>query len=32
MNRSVAQVARHYVKADRLTEPMLNRSSGGEPG
>jgi NAD-reducing hydrogenase large subunit len=25
MNRSVAQVARHYVKADRLTEPMLNR-------
>jgi NAD-reducing hydrogenase large subunit len=25
MNRSVAQVARHYVKAERLTEPMLNR-------
>jgi NAD-reducing hydrogenase large subunit len=25
MNHSVAQVARHYVKADRLTEPMLNR-------
>jgi NAD-reducing hydrogenase large subunit len=25
MNRSVAQVASHYVKADRLTEPMLNR-------
>ena len=25
MNKSVAQVARHYVKADRLTEPMLNR-------
>jgi NAD-reducing hydrogenase large subunit len=25
MNRSVAQVARHYVKADRLTEAMLNR-------
>jgi NAD-reducing hydrogenase large subunit len=25
MNQSVAQVARHYVKADRLTEPMLNR-------
>jgi NAD-reducing hydrogenase large subunit len=25
MNRSVTQVARHYVKADRLTEPMLNR-------
>ena len=25
MNRGVAQVARHYVKADRLTEPMLNR-------
>jgi NAD-reducing hydrogenase large subunit len=25
MNRSVLQVARHYVKGDRLTEPMLNR-------
>jgi NAD-reducing hydrogenase large subunit len=25
MNQSAAQVARHYVKADRLTEPMLNR-------
>ena len=25
MNKSVAQVARHPVKADRLTEPMLNR-------
>ncbi|HWD44374.1 MAG TPA: Ni/Fe hydrogenase subunit alpha [Actinomycetota bacterium] len=25
MNKSVAQVARHYVKAERLTEPMLNR-------
>ena len=25
MNKSVAQVARHYVKTDRLTEPMLNR-------
>jgi NAD-reducing hydrogenase large subunit len=25
MNRSVALVAKHYVKADRLTEPMLNR-------
>jgi NAD-reducing hydrogenase large subunit len=25
MNKSVAQVASHYVKADRLTEPMLNR-------
>ena len=25
MNHSVAQVARHYVKADRLTEAMLNR-------
>jgi NAD-reducing hydrogenase large subunit len=25
MNRSVAQVAKHYVKAARLEEPMLNR-------
>ena len=25
MNRSVAQVARHYVKGDRIQEPMLNR-------
>jgi NAD-reducing hydrogenase large subunit len=25
MNRSVLQVARHYVKGDRLEEPMLNR-------
>ena len=25
MNRSVAQVAKQYVKADRLEEPMLNR-------
>ena len=25
MNKSVAQVARHYVKAEQLTEPMLNR-------
>jgi NAD-reducing hydrogenase large subunit len=25
MNKSVAQVARHYVKSERLTEPMLNR-------
>jgi NAD-reducing hydrogenase large subunit len=25
MNRSVLDVARHYVRADRLTEPMLNR-------
>ena len=25
MNRSVAQVARHHVKAARLEEPMLNR-------
>jgi NAD-reducing hydrogenase large subunit len=25
MNRSVLQVARHYVKSDRLTEGMLNR-------
>jgi NAD-reducing hydrogenase large subunit len=25
MNRSVAQVARHYVKGDRIEEPMLNR-------
>ena len=25
MNKSVAQVARHYVKAEKLAEPMLNR-------
>ena len=25
MNKSVAQVARHYVRSERLTEPMLNR-------
>ncbi len=25
MNRAVLQVARHHVKADALTEPMLNR-------
>jgi NAD-reducing hydrogenase large subunit len=25
MNHSVALVARHYVKAEKLTEPMLNR-------
>lgn len=25
MNKSVAQVAKHYVKGDRLTEGMLNR-------
>ncbi len=25
MNRSVLEVARHYVRGDRLTEPMLNR-------
>jgi NAD-reducing hydrogenase large subunit len=25
MNRSVLEVARHYVDGDRLTEPMLNR-------
>ena len=25
MNRSVLQVAKHYVKSDRLEEPMLNR-------
>ena len=25
MNRSVAQVAKQYVKADKLEEPMLNR-------
>jgi NAD-reducing hydrogenase large subunit len=25
MNRSVAQVAKHYVKSAKLTEPMLNR-------
>ena len=29
MNRSVAQVARHYVKAEQLTEPMLNRVEAG---
>jgi NAD-reducing hydrogenase large subunit len=25
MNRSVLQVARHHVKGDKITEPMLNR-------
>jgi NAD-reducing hydrogenase large subunit len=25
MNRGVLEVARHYVRSDRLTEPMLNR-------
>ena len=25
MNRGVLQVARHYVRGDRLTEAMLNR-------
>ena len=25
MNKGVLQVARHYVRGDRLTEPMLNR-------
>jgi NAD-reducing hydrogenase large subunit len=25
MNRTVLQVARHYVKGDTLAEPMLNR-------
>jgi NAD-reducing hydrogenase large subunit len=25
MNRAVLQVARHFVKADKLEEPMLNR-------
>ena len=25
MNRSVLEVARHYVRGDQLTEPMLNR-------
>ena len=25
MNRSVLEVARHYVRGDKVTEPMLNR-------
>ena len=25
MNRAVLEVARHYVRGDRLAEPMLNR-------
>jgi NAD-reducing hydrogenase large subunit len=29
MNRTVAQIARHYVKGDRIPEPMLNRIERG---
>ncbi len=29
MNRTVAQIARHYVKGDRLQEGMLNRVEAG---
>jgi NAD-reducing hydrogenase large subunit len=29
MNQTVAQIARHYVKGDRIPEPMLNRIEHG---
>ena len=29
MNRTVAQIARHYVKGERIQEPMLNRVEAG---
>jgi NAD-reducing hydrogenase large subunit len=29
MNQTVAQIARHYVRAQKLTEPMLNRVEHG---
>jgi NAD-reducing hydrogenase large subunit len=29
MNRTVAQIARHYVRGDRIPEPMLNRVEAG---
>jgi NAD-reducing hydrogenase large subunit len=29
MNRTVAQIARHYIQGDKITEPMLNRVEAG---
>src|SRR5208283_4166076 len=29
MNRTVAQIARHYVRGDQIPEPMLNRIEHG---
>ena len=29
MNQTVAQIARHYVRGDKLAEPMLNRVEHG---
>jgi NAD-reducing hydrogenase large subunit len=29
MNRTVAQIARHYIRGDRVPEPMLNRIEAG---
>src|SRR5512138_2477344 len=29
MNRTVAQIARHYVRGDSIPEPMLNRVEAG---
>jgi NAD-reducing hydrogenase large subunit len=29
MNRTVAQIARHYVKGDQIPEPLLNRVEHG---
>jgi len=29
MNRTVAQIARHYIKDQEVTEPMLNRIEHG---
>jgi NAD-reducing hydrogenase large subunit len=29
MNRTVAQIAKHYVKGDKIQEPMLNRVEAG---
>jgi len=29
MNRTVAQIARHYVRGKKILEPMLNRIEAG---
>ncbi len=29
MNQTVAQIARHYVRGNKITEPMLNRVEHG---
>lgn len=29
MNRTVAQIARHYIRGDKIPEPMLNRVEAG---